>query len=88
MRRPGRGDTLIKIASLGGGGLGVVKSWDDTNRKTKKTEKSLQKLKDSEGDWQKFKADNERKKKKIKELDKKVAKKKLEKAKESSHYDK
>lgn len=79
MRKPGKGDTLIKIGSLGGGGLGVVKSWSDTARNTEKNKKELQKLKDSEGAWKKFVADNERKKKKIREMDKSAAKKKMEK---------
>lgn len=65
MKKPGQADTLVKIASLGGGGVAVAKSWSDTAKKTEKTKKSLKKLKASEGSWQKFKADNERRKKSI-----------------------
>ena len=79
MRRPGRGDTLIKIASLGGGGVAVGGSLQKTANNRAKNKKELQKLKDSEGEWKKFVADNERKKKKIREMDKSVAKKKMSK---------
>lgn len=76
MRKPGQADTLVKIASLGGGGLGVAKSWQDSYTENQKVEKSLKNLKDSEPSWEKWKADNERRKK---ALNKAVAKKKLEK---------
>lgn len=87
MKRPGEHDTLIKIGTLGGGGMGVLAHLSDQSEKNKKINKKLQETKDSEGEWQKFKADNERRKKEIygeqdKEIKKEIAKKKLEKIKE------
>ena len=45
MRRPGRGDTLIKIASLGGGGVAIGGHLQKTANKAKKMEKELEKSK-------------------------------------------
>jgi len=84
MRKPGP-DTLVKIASLGGGGLAVAKSWQDTHNNRLKTKKEMEELKASEGEWQKWKAENERKKKKI---DKAVAKKKMKKSKGEGYHEK
>lgn len=78
MRRPGGHDTLIKIGTLGGGGMGIGAHLQHQANENEKIDKSLQKTKDEEAEWQAWKAKNEQKKK---ELNKSVAKKKMEKGK-------
>ena len=78
MKRPGEHDTLIKIGTLGGGGIGIGAHLQNKADENKKTEAYLQKNKDEEWEWQEWKAKNEKKKK---ELNKSVAKKRIEKAK-------
>ena len=45
MRRPGKGDTLIKIASLGGGGVAIGGHLQKTANKEKKNRKDIEKAK-------------------------------------------
>ena len=76
MKRPGEHDTLIKIGTLGGGGMGIGAHLQHQANENEKIDKSLQKTKDEEAEWQAWKAKNEKKKK---EIDKIVVKRKLKK---------
>jgi hypothetical protein len=51
MRRPGRGDTLIKIASLGGGGVAVGGSLQKTASKARKNKEEIEKAKREEAEY-------------------------------------
>ena len=51
MRRPGRGDTLIKIASLGGGGVAVGGSLQKTASKTRKNKEEIEKAKREDAEY-------------------------------------
>ena len=72
MRRPGRGDTLIKIASLGGGGVAIGGSLQKTANKTRKNKEEIEKAKREDAEYRD----------KIKRIKIKHAAKKLKKAKE------
>lgn len=72
MRKPGQPDTLIKIASLGGGGVAVGANLQSTANRHKKIKEELEKAKLDEAAYQN----------KIKALKAKQAAKRLEKAKE------
>jgi hypothetical protein len=77
MRRPGRGDTLIKIASLGGGGVAIGGNLQKTANRDKKIKEEIEKAKQDDAE---YKAKIE--KIKIKHsMDKEVAKKKMKKSK-------
>lgn len=52
MRRPGRGDTLIKIASLGGGGVAIGGHLQKTANRNKKMKQDLEKSKREEAAYQ------------------------------------
>lgn len=77
MRRPGRGDTLIKIASLGGGGVAIGGNLQKTANKTKKNKEEIEKAK----------ADDAAYRAKIKKIKKKYATKKLREAKDGKKDD-
>lgn len=68
MRRPGRGDTLVKIASLGGGGIAIGGNLQQTADRDKKIKEELKKAK----------ADDAAYETKIKKIKMKYAKKQLE----------
>lgn len=77
MRKPGQGDTLIKIASLGGGGIAIGGNLQKTADRDKKIKEELEKSKADDAAY-------EEKIKSIKikhSMDKEVAKKKMEKSK-------
>lgn len=77
MRRPGRGDTLIKIASLGGGGVAIGANLQKTANRDKKIKEELEKSKREDAMYK-----DKIKKIKIKHsMDKEVAKKKMQKGK-------
>ena len=71
MRRPGRGDTLIKIASLGGGGVAIGGNLQKTANRAKKMEEELEKSKREDAMY----------KDKIKRMKKAAARKKMKKKK-------
>ena len=52
MRKPGRGDTLIKIASLGGGGIAIGGNLQQTANREKKIKEELEKSKREEAAYQ------------------------------------
>lgn len=77
MRKPGQADTLVKIASLGGGGIAIGGNLQKTADRDKKIKEEIKKAKMDDAEY-------EYKKKKIKmkyasekELAKKAVKKKL-----------
>jgi hypothetical protein len=72
MRRPGRGDTLIKIASLGGGGVAIGGNLQKTANKTKKNKEEIEKAKREDAEYRD----------KIKRIKMKHAAKKLREAKD------
>lgn len=52
MRRPGKGDTLIKIASLGGGGVAIGGHLQKTANRDKKLKKELERSKREDAAYQ------------------------------------
>lgn len=72
MRKPGQADTLVKIASLGGGGIAIAGSLQKTHDRDKKIKEEMKKAKADDAAYQN----------KIKALKAKQAAKRLEKAKE------
>jgi hypothetical protein len=73
MRRPGRGDTLIKIASLGGGGVAIGGNLQKTANRAKRIKEELEKSKREDAMY----------KDKIKRMKKAAARKRIQKKKGS-----
>jgi len=77
MRKPGQADTLVKIASIGGGGVAIGGNLQKTADRDKKIKEEIKKAKQDDAEY-------ESRKRKIKmkyALDKKVSEKKMEKGK-------
>jgi hypothetical protein len=77
MRKPGQADTLVKIASLGGGGVAIGGNLQKTADRDKKIKEEIKKAKMDDAEY-----DEKIRKIKMKyALDKKVSEKKIEKSK-------
>lgn len=77
MRRPGQGDTLIKIASLGGGAIGIGASMQSESDRHKRIKKELEKAKAGDAAYANKIAALKARQEHDKELRKKAAIKKL-----------
>lgn len=77
MRKPGQADTLVKIASLGGGGIAVGGNLQKTADRDKKIKEEIKKAKMDDAEYN----EKIRKIKMKYALDKKVSEKKIEKSK-------
>jgi hypothetical protein len=77
MRKPGRGDTLVKIASLGGGAAGIGGILSDDAERHKKIKEEMAKAKAEDSAYQAKIAGMKAKHAHDKEMRKKAAKKKI-----------
>ena len=81
MRKPGQGETLIKIASLGGGAAGIGGVLSKDAERHKKIKEEMEKAKAEDAAYQAKIAGMKAKQEHEKEMRKKVAAKKMSKKK-------
>lgn len=77
MRKPGQGDTLVKIASLGGGAAAIGGNLQKTADRDKKIKEELEKAKAEDAAYQSKIAGIKARHDHEKEMRKKAAKKKI-----------
>lgn len=87
MRKPGQGDTLVKIASLGGGAAGIGGVLSKDVEREKNIKKEMAKAKAEDAAYQAKIAGMKARQEHEKEMRKKAAKKKLGKGKKDVKKD-